>query len=153
MNRYAVASYRAQPRGFTLIEILVVIAIVAVLASIAVPTMGDYLRRSRLVEAQARLSDHRVRMEQFYLDSRRYDDGAGNCGFPAPAAGANDTFALSCTATGSGYVVTASGLAGKAAAGFIFTIDDANVHRTIGVPDGWIPNATCWVVRRDGSCV
>jgi len=143
----------ASPRGFTLIELVIAIAIVSILAGIAVPTMSDYLRRGRLIDAVARLSDHRVRMEQFFLDNRRYDDGAGNCGFPATPPGASDAFSLSCTATASGYLVTASGLAAKGTAGFVFSIDDANLHRTVSVPDGWVPKSNCWVVRRDGSCL
>jgi len=137
--------------GFTLIELVVVIAIVATLAAIAVPAFGDYLRRGRIVEAVARLADHRVRMEQYFLDTRRYDDGAGNCGHTAPRSAA-DAFAVECTATATRYTVTATGLAGKGAQGFAYSIDETDARRTIAVPDGWIASSTCWVLRRDGSC-
>ena len=67
------------PRGFTLIELVIAIAIVSILAGIAVPTMSDYLRRGRLIDAVARLSDHRVRMEQFFLDNAtRWADALRN---------------------------------------------------------------------------
>ena len=59
-------------RGFTLIELLVVIAIIGVLVAIAAPSYADYVRRGRIVEAVTRLSDQRVRMEQYFLDNRRY---------------------------------------------------------------------------------
>jgi len=137
--------------GFTLIELLIVIAIVATLAAIAVPTFGDYLRRGRIVEAVTRLADHRVRMEQFFLDHRRYDDGAGHCGYAAPGSAA-DAFAIDCTVSVAGYTVTATGLAGKGTQGFAYTIDETDARRTTAVPDGWVANQTCWVVRRDGSC-
>src|SRR3982751_5077540 len=63
--------------GFTLIELLAAIAIVSVLAAIAAPSFVDYLRRGRIIEAVSRLSDYHVRMEQYFLDNRRYDDGSG----------------------------------------------------------------------------
>jgi type IV pilus assembly protein PilE len=138
-------------RGFTLIELVIVIAIVATLAGIAVPTFSDHLRRGRIVEAIARLADHRVRMEQVFLDNRRYDDGAGNCGYAAPGTAA-DAFALECTVSATGYTVTATGLAGKGTQGFVYTIDETDARRTPAVPDGWVASRSCWVMRRDGSC-
>ena len=139
--------------GFTLIEILVELAIAAVLVAIAVPSYGDYLRRARIVEAAARLADHHARMEQFFLDHRRYDDGAGNCGQAPPRASAADAFGIACTASPNAYVVTATGVAGKGMAGFVYAIDEANFRRTNAVPDGWVANAQCWVIRRDGTCL
>jgi type IV pilus assembly protein PilE len=137
--------------GFTLIEFVIVIAIVATLAGIAVPSFADHLRRGRIVEALMRLADHRVRMEQFFLDNRRYDNGAGNCGYAAPVTAA-DAFALECVVSATGYTVTATGLAGKGAQGFVYTIDEADARSTPAVPDGWVASGSCWVMRRDGSC-
>ena len=142
----------ADDSGFTLIELLVVLAITAVLAALAVPFYADHVRRARIVEATARLADHRVRMEQYFLDNRRYDD-AGGCGWPAPATAAADAFALACTATAATYVVTATGVAGRGMQGFAYTIDHANARATPAVPDGWVGSDRCWVVRRDGTCV
>jgi type IV pilus assembly protein PilE len=140
------------PSGFTLIELLVVLAITAVLATIAIPTYADHLRRGRITEALARLADHRVRMEQFFLDHRRYDDGAGQCGHAPPPAGAADAFALDCTAGSTRYVVRATGREARGMHGFVYTIDQANARSTPAVPDGWVGSDRCWVVRRDGSC-
>ena len=140
-----------RPPGFTLIELVIVIAIVATLVAIAVPTFADHLRRGRIVEGITRLADHRVRMEQVFLDNRRYDDGAGNCGYAAPGTAA-DAFALECTVSATGYTVTATGLAGKGTQGFVYTIDETDARRTPAVPDGWVASRSCWVMRRDGSC-
>lgn len=142
----------ARNAGFTLVELIVVLAIVAVLVSIAVPQYFDHLRRGRLTEAVTRLADYRVRMEQYYLDYRRYDDGAGNCGWPPAAPGTADAFALGCMASASFYTITASGIAARGTQGFIYTIDQTNARRTPGVPAGWVASDICWVVRRDGSC-
>lgn len=138
--------------GFTLIELIVVIAIVATLTGIAVPTFAEHLRRGRIVEAVTRLADHRARMEQYFLDHRRYDDDAGNCGYPASPAGASDAFALDCAVSATGYAVSATGVAGKGTGGFVYTIDETDARRTPAVPDGWVASDSCWVMRRDGSC-
>jgi len=138
--------------GFTLIEILVVLAIAAVLAAIAVPTYADHLRRGRIVEALTTLADHRIRMEQYFLDHRRYDDGAGGCGRPPPPAGPGDAFAYDCSAEAATYVLRATGRGARDMRGFVYTIDQSNARRTPGVPDGWVASDRCWVVRRDGTC-
>ncbi len=139
--------------GFTAIELIIVMAIIAILASIAVPSFADYVRRSRLTEAITRLSDQQVRMEQYFLDNRRYDDGAGHCGYPVPPATDANAFSLDCIADEATYTVTARGLAAKSMQDFVFSIDQANARKTASVPTGWTLNDSCWVVRRDGSCV
>ena len=139
-------------RGFTLIELVIAIAIVATLAGIAVPTFADHLRRGRIVEALARLADHRARMEQYFLDNRRYDDGAGNCGYAVSPASAADAFTLDCTASATAYAVSATGVPGKGTQGFVYTVDESDARSTPAVPGGWVASRTCWVMRRDGSC-
>ncbi len=139
--------------GFTLIEILIVVAIIGILAAIAVPMYTDHITRSQLVEGHTGLSDFRVRMEQFFQDNRTYDGGGlGGCGAAAPAAAQN--FAYVCVPGGQTYVATANGAAGRVV-GFSFTIDERNNRVTTAAPAGWegvmpIPRP-CWLTRK-GSC-
>ena len=58
--------------GFTLIEVMITVAVVAILAAVAMPQYFDYVTRSRLVEAKTNLVDMRTRLEQFFLDNRAY---------------------------------------------------------------------------------
>jgi len=59
-------------RGFTLIELMVVVTIVAILASIALPAFTDHIRKGRRADAAAFLADIVARQQQFLLDRRAY---------------------------------------------------------------------------------
>ena len=136
--------------GFTLVEILIVVAIIGILAAIAVPMYTEHITRSQLVEAHTGLSDLRVRMEQFYQDNRTYDGAAlDNCGAGVPGVAKNFTF--NCRSLGQTYTATATGSAGRMV-GFGFTINEQNVRATTATPAGWGgAQAACWISRK-GSC-
>jgi type IV pilus assembly protein PilE len=148
-------------RGFTLIEIMVTVAIVAILAAIALPSYRDYVTRGRLPEAMAGLADARVKMEQYFQDNRAYPAG---CTTTSPAAAGNvlvqtlKNFTLSCVTdpANNTYTVTATG--SGPVAGFTYTIDQNNLKTSTfsgtGASAGWTaasPN-NCWVIRKGGVC-
>jgi len=145
--------YRA--RGFTLIEILIVVVIVGVLAAVAYPGYSDYVTRSKIAEATSNLLDMRNKMEQFFLDNRTY---AGTCATgtvaPIPTGDNAKYFDYACTnLSGTTYTVTATGKTGAGMGGFVYTIDQNNVRTTLGVPPTWTaPSTSCWALRKDGSC-
>jgi type IV pilus assembly protein PilE len=158
---------RGKAAGFTLIELMIVVAIIAILAAIAVPIYSSYITRSKLTEAQNNLSALRVSMEQYFQDNRQYTSGGGTgatvtttgCGVPMPTAslsnGGNSIakyFTYSCTATASTYTITATGNPGTPTANFAFTIDQNNTRATPGT-NGWYSGSTsnCWVTAK-GTC-
>lgn len=143
---------RDSAEGFSLLETMIVVAIVAVLATIALPSYADYIKRARILEAVGRLSDARAHMEEFFLDQRSYVDGAGSCGAPAPAAASADAFSLACTATATTFTYTATGAAAKGMDAFAFTIDEMGAKATLSVPRNWSRTADCWTIRADGTC-
>ena len=75
--------------GFTLIEVLIVVAILGILMSIAVPAYNEYVRRAHRAAAQQFLLDVPQRQEQYLLDNRQYATvlgvGAGGLGMVVPA--------------------------------------------------------------------
>ena len=137
--------------GFTLVELLVVVAIIGILAAIAVPQYSDYVTRSKIAEVTATLSEHRVRMEQFFQDNRTYA-GACTLGTVAPPpTGRYFTYACS-NLSATTYTVTATGVAAEGMNGFVYTINQANARSTTGVPAGWATNTNCWVTKKGGVC-
>lgn len=69
----------ARQRGFTLIEVMIVVAIIGILTAIAIPSYNEYIRRSHRAEAKNFLMAITQRMEQNYTLSGRYDqDQAGD---------------------------------------------------------------------------
>lgn len=138
-------------RGFTLIEVMITVAIIAILAAIALPAYNDYILRGRLAEAHGELVALRARLETYFLDNRTYVGAcAANTVAPLPPAG---RFAYSCpTLTATTYVIQATGIAAQGTGGFTYTLDQNNQRATTSVSAGWSANANCWVIRRDGSC-
>lgn len=138
-------------RGFSLMEMMIVVAIVGILASIALPSYNNYLMRGRLAEAHGELAAMRSKMETFFLDNRTYM-GACQAGTVAPLPTAG-RFNYSCpTLTDTTYLVQADGIGAQGTGGFTYTIDQANVRATTAVPAGWTTNATCWVTKKGGAC-
>lgn len=137
--------------GFTLIEVMIVVAIVAILAAVALPSYNDYLMRGRLAEAHGELAAMRSRLETYFLDNRTYE-GACVAGTVAPLP-VGRFFTFTCpTLTATTFTVQAAGTAGQPTAGFTYTINQANVRATTAVPAGWTANATCWVTKKGGVC-
>jgi type IV pilus assembly protein PilE len=143
-----------QSRGFTIVEVLVVIAIIGILAAVGVPAYQDYVMRGKLTEAFTGLADYRVRMEQFYQDQRRYDGGGlGGCGVAAPPSKYFTFFCDPGAAPAQTYTANAKGIASHGLTGFDYQLNEKNETKTITLGTGWSgAGNTCWVRRKDGAC-
>lgn len=133
-------------RGFSLIELMIAVAIIAVLAAIAVPNYNNYLIKGKLTEAYSQLSDLQNRQEQYYQDNRAYKDGM--------TVAAGNYFSSSCTSTGQAFTCTATPTA--TGIGFRFTVNEAGTKTTIATAtalSGWtVPSTNCWARDKSGAC-
>lgn len=130
--------------GFTLVELMIVVAIIGILAAVAVPAYTDYVRRGQIPDATSALAEYRIRLEQYYQDNRNY--GASSCagGTLRTAAG---NFTISCTSGGQTYTVTATGSKG-AAVGHVYTLNQDNVQKTLKFK-GTTVSRSCWLIKGD----
>ena len=148
-----------RPDGFTLIEIMIVVAIVAILAAIAMPSYARHVQRGRLTEATSKLSDLRTKMEQYFQDKRNYGTAGTGCG--VPVAGNNSGyFTFTCYLTGDpalttqaddqSFVLHAVGV--SMMAGFEFTVDQSSAKQTRSFIGASGLPAACWLLRSGDVC-
>ncbi|MDD2892704.1 MAG: type IV pilin protein [Halothiobacillaceae bacterium] len=107
-------------QGFTLIETMVVVAIISLLAAIAYPSYQEFVIKSNRAAAQACLLEQGQFMERFYTANLRYDQTTAGVAvvLPASVAGgptgcgldlaARYTFALAPAPTARAYTITAT---------------------------------------------
>jgi type IV pilus assembly protein PilE len=129
-------------KGFTLVELMIVVVIIGILAGIGIPSYRDYVIRGKLVEGTSTLSDGRIKIEQFFQDNRTYVGGT------CPAATENFTYDCNTpAATTTTYTITATGIGSLSA--YSYTINQANT-KTSATP--WGNGATCWIMSKGDTC-
>jgi type IV pilus assembly protein PilE len=148
---------RSPSSGFTLIELMIAVAIVAILAAIALPSYNTYVTRSKLPAAFSQLAGYGVALQQWYQDNRTYTtytDATGlDCNAGTTVTPTNSNFSYSCTSNNAtSYTLTATGVGASSVAGFTFTLDQAGNQATPNVPSGWTSSTTCWVRDTSGAC-
>lgn len=141
--------------GFTLIEVMITVAIVAILGMVAMPSYRDYVMRGHLADASNGLAAVRADMERHFQDNRTY---ATVGTFVTPCASTNaatrtfNLFVVSCVGTPTGTAFTLQAVGSGAATGFTFTVDQTDVRATTAAPSGWTTCATKWLLKRGASC-
>ena len=133
--------------GFTLIEVMIVVAIVAILATLTLPAYGDYVRRAKVPAGLEALAAYSLRMEQYYQDHGSYAGTGTACGVPLPSGIAH--FSIACSASSAtAYTATATGHG--TLEGYAYTVDHTGTRKTSAHPKGR-PTGNCWSVR-GGAC-
>lgn len=92
-------------KGFTLIEVMIVVAIIGILAAIAYPSYDEYIKRGNRTEGQAFLQDVAARQERYFSQNNEYADTAAKLNVSTGSETGKYTLSI---ATSDGYTLTAT---------------------------------------------
>jgi type IV pilus assembly protein PilE len=136
----------AKSRGFTLIELMIVIVIVGVLAAIALPAYQDYAQRARRADAKTSLLEVQMAMEKWRANNATYTTDMTDLGYSAATNNASKEgyyiLDLPSAASAAAYTIQAAptGIqAGDDCGTFTITVNNGGESYTAGGDD-----TTCW---------
>jgi type IV pilus assembly protein PilE len=152
------AKHRRTLAGFTLIELLVTVVVVALLASIAIPSYVTSVRKSRRTEARNALLDLAGREERYMGAYNSYSAAASDLGysvFPSPTATSYYTISVTQTQPGSAtsapyFQAMATPVSGngqdKDTSCQSFMVDSTGAQTSTNGPNGTgtVTTSTCW---------
>jgi type IV pilus assembly protein PilE len=136
-------------RGFTLIELMITVAIVAILAAVAYPSYRDYVVRGHISDAVTALATTRADMERYFQDNRAYSGTP-----PCATARTFNSFTVDCIGNFNATTFTVRAVGSGPTNGFTFTVNQQDVRATTATPagSGWNTCATRWITKKGQTC-
>jgi type IV pilus assembly protein PilE len=130
---------RRTNRGFTLIEIMIVIAIIGIVITIGYPSLTEYVKKGRRTEVAGLLSEQAQLLERFYSKNNVYTNATG-------LSAGNDFYTITPTLTDQTFLLTAVRKTGTAMATDKcgdFTITNTGVRSMANAASG-LTSKDCW---------
>ncbi|WP_095055707.1 type IV pilin protein [Pseudomonas sp. Irchel s3b2] len=130
---------RRSNRGFTLIEIMIVIAIIGIVITIGYPSLTEYVKKGRRTEVAGLLSEQAQILERFYTKSNAYTGATG-------LSAGNDFYTITPTLTDQTFLLTATRKAGSSMASDKcgdFTLTNTGVRSMVNATSG-LTTKDCW---------
>lgn len=134
--------------GFTLIELMVTVAIVAILTAIAYPSYRNYVLRGQVTNATTGLSAVSANMERWFQDNRTYVGG------PCTTAATYGTFSVSCPTTITATTFTLQAVGSGSTSGFTYFLDQQGNQSSTAAspaPSSWTNCTIAWETKA-GQC-
>ncbi|EJN26617.1 prepilin-type N-terminal cleavage/methylation domain-containing protein [Pseudomonas sp. GM79] len=126
-------------RGFTLIEIMIVIAIIGIVITIGYPSLTEYVKKGRRTEVAGLLSEQAQILERFYSKNNVYTNATG-------LSAGNDFYTITPTLTDQTFLLTATRKAGSSMASDKcgnFTLTNTGVRGMVNATSG-LTTKDCW---------
>jgi type IV pilus assembly protein PilE len=130
---------RRSNRGFTLIEIMIVIAIIGIVITIGYPSLTEYVKKGRRTEVAGLLSEQAQILERFYSKNNVYTNATG-------LSAGNDFYTITPTLTDQTFLLTATRKSGSTMASDKcgnFTLTNTGVRGMVNATSG-LTTKDCW---------
>ncbi len=133
--------------GFTLIELMIVVAIIGVISAIAFPSYTSYMKKSARADAKVGMSKIADKQERFYLQNNTYTASFAADGLNTSNVSEEGYYGYTIASTDlvNGFVVTATAVAGESQADdtgcTVMTLSSTGIKTPNGVPAG---SKDCW---------
>ncbi len=127
-------SERRKDAGYTLVEMMIVVALLGIISAVAIPAYTGYVKTGKEAEAKAGLSNIALLEEQYFAANRTYATDLATIGY-TPENPTQYTWSIAAGGSGiaTSFVATADGSANGLP---VFTLDEANNKTRDGVA-GW----------------
>ncbi|CAI9006765.1 type IV pilin protein [Pseudomonas sp. YuFO8] len=130
---------RSSNRGFTLIEIMIVIAIIGIVITIGYPSLTEYVNKGRRTEVAGLLSEQAQILERYYSKNNVYTNATD-------LSAGNDYYSITPTLTDQTFMLTATRKSDAAMAADKcgdFTLTNTGVRSMVNAADG-LTTKDCW---------